>query len=79
MVRYCYVTLTHLLYDFSYNVESLQTLGTTLLVWDKWYCNLPGRCHVEESCETLLPRLVAPCVPIHNASTWTLHVICSSF
>ena len=30
VLRYCYVTLTHLLYEFRYNVEYLRTLGTTL-------------------------------------------------
>ena len=31
--------------------------GSTLLVWDKRYDNLPGRCHVEVGCEALLARL----------------------
>ena len=57
VLRYCYVTLTHLLYDFRYNVEYLQTLETTLRTWDKWYDSLPWRCHVEESCKALLARL----------------------
>ena len=59
VLRYSYVTMTHVLHEFRYNVEYLRTLGTTLLVWDKWYDNLPGRCHAEESCEALLARLVA--------------------
>ena len=59
MLRYSYVTRTNLLYELRYNIEYLRTLGTTLLVWDKWYDNLPGRWHVEESCESLLASLVA--------------------
>ena len=59
VLRYSYVTLAHLLYEFRYNVEYLRTLGTTLLVWYKWYDNLPGRCHVEEDSEAFFARPVA--------------------
>ena len=59
VLRYCFVALSHLLYEFRYNVEYLRTVGTALLVWGRWYDILPGRCHVEESCEALLARLVA--------------------
>ena len=36
---YCYVNVTHLLYESWYNIEYLRTLGTTLLVWNKCYDN----------------------------------------
>ena len=39
VLRHCYESLIHLLYEFRYSVEYLWTLGTTLLVWDKWYDN----------------------------------------
>ena len=71
VLQYIYVIATHLLYEFRYNIEYLRTLGTTVLVWDKLYDILPGRCHVEESCEALLARLVA--------TMRTLHLICFSF
>ena len=79
LLHYCYVIVTHLLYEFRYNIAYLRTIGTTLVVWDKWYDNLPRRCHVVGSCEHCWQRLLVPCAPIPNASGWAVHVICSSF
>ena len=44
VLQYCYITLMHLLYVLRYNVEYLWTVGTTLLVLDKWYEKLLERC-----------------------------------
>ena len=63
MLCYCYVTLPHLMSELRYNIEYLRTLGTALLVWDKWYDNLRALCHAQESCEVLLARLVATMRP----------------
>ena len=53
VLPHCYIILTHVLYEFRNNVEYLRTVGTTMLVWDKWCDNLTGRC------EAFMARFVA--------------------
>ena len=78
MLRYSYVTLTHLLYEFRYNVEYLRTLGTTGY-GTSGMTTYMGDVTLRKVVRHCWQGLLLPCAPIHNASRWTLHVICSSF
>ena len=51
----------HLLSDWECKAEYTRTLSIALLQWQPWMTGLPGCCFAEESCETLLSRMVGHC------------------